>query len=126
MTALLWWVKFDCGRGSGGEQVRLALNDPADPALRKAHEEVDCLIGFRRRRQDGVLVALENLDPVIEIGGMVVEIGLGQSQSGTENRRSNVRDKFLHGVSGIAEAFAEFPAKPVFRAAPMQFMPISA
>ena len=43
-----------------------------------------------------------------------------------QERCADFGDEFLGGVGLIAEAFAEFPVKAVFRAGPVGLMPISA
>jgi hypothetical protein len=47
-------------------------------------------------------------------------------QFGAKERSADLGNKFFGGISLVAKAFAEFSVKAMFRAAPVDVMPISA
>ena len=78
-------------------------------------------------REDGAFVVLEDLEPVAEIGGVVLaDIGR-DAEIGTEESGTQFCNELLAGIAFIAEALAaKVTGEPCVMAGPVGLMPISA
>ena len=90
-------------------------------------QEVSGALRMGGGREDGAFVVLEDLEPVAEIGGVVLaDIG-SDAEIGTEEGGTEFRDEFLAGIAFIAEALGDkVTGEPCLMARPVGLMPISA
>ena len=102
------------------------LDHPGCRRLAKPDDIIDRLVGLRCGGENGVLVAFEHLDPMRDVSGVIVEMGLGQSERRPQDRAGYVRDQLLECVSLIAKARAELAVEPLLVARPVRRMPTSA
>lgn len=71
---------------------------------------IDGLLRMRRRRDDEPLVVLEHLEPVTDVGRMVLARLEGETQVRAKEGGSEFGDQFFARVAWIAEALsAEVP-----------------
>ena len=78
-------------------------------------------------REDSACVALEDREPVAEIGGVVLADVGRDAEISTEEGGTEFRDEFLAGIAFVAEALAtQVTVKTCFMLGPVPFMPISA
>ena len=77
--------------------------------------------------ENRAFVFLQHLEPVPEIGGVIVTDFRGNAEVRAQKRRSQFRNKFLAGVTVIAEPLGvEAAVKTALGARPVRLMPISA
>ena len=67
-------------RSGGDEQWAIVLDHSGLRRLAKPDDIVDRLVRFRCGGEDRVLVALEHLDPMRNVSGVIVELGFGQAE----------------------------------------------
>jgi len=90
-------------------------------------QEINGTLGVSGRLKDGALVLLQNLEPVVQVSGMVVAWLRGNAQVAAEERGTDFGDQFLAGVAFVAELPAsEIPVEPGRVLRPVRLMPISA
>ena len=78
-------------------------------------------------REDSACVALEDREPVAEIGGVVLADVGRDAEISTEESGTEFRDEFLAGIAFVAEALAdEVTGEACLMARPVGLMPISA
>lgn len=88
------------GRLSGGPITILKIVKKVSGTLR-----------MRSRRKDRALVVLQDLEPGLDIGDMVVTVFELQPEIGTEERSPQLGHELFAGISGIPELLA--PEGPI-------------
>lgn len=84
----------------------------------EAVPEIGCALRMGGGAEDCALDFLQDLQPALDIGGVILPRLGGQGQIGTQKRRAQLGDQFLAGVAFIAPALAaKVAVKPalVFR-----------
>ena len=90
-------------------------------------QEVSGALRMRGSGEDGACVVLEDLEPVAEIGGVILADVGRDAEIGTEGSGTQFCNEFLAGIAFIAEAFAaQVAVKAVLGFRPVGLMPISA
>ena len=78
-------------------------------------------------REDGAFVVLEGLEPVAEIGRVILADVGSNAKIDAEEGGTEFRNKFLAGIAFVAEALAaKVTGEPCFMTSPVGLMPISA
>jgi len=83
-------------------------------------------LGARGSGQDRAIILFEELQPVVDIAGVVVEMGDRQPEFGTKHRAREFGHQFLGGIALRTEPVPEVTRKPAGMAGPVRLMPISA
>jgi len=92
----------------------------------QAVQVVNGTLGVRGCREDGALIFAEHLQPVPQIGGVIVA-GLGRdAEISTQERRSEFGNQFLGGIGMVAKALAQDSRQAGWVGGPVGIMPISA
>src|ERR1700710_1532639 len=86
---------------------------------REIGEVFERFLCLARRREDGFGIALEDIEPVRNIGGVVGAWFAGDSESRASECRPYLRHQRLHRIRIISEALAHVPAEAVRRSRPM-------
>ena len=73
----------------------------------KTGQELGCLVGRTRRREDRLAVGFEDAEPVTDIFGMIGARLSGDTKIAAEERRAKLGNHFFHRVGIIAKAFTE-------------------
>ena len=81
-------------------------------------DKVGGLLSLGSGGEDGLAVALEDLQPVVDILRMA-HVLKGDAGMGTEEGGADLGHQFLKGIAEITEAGAEHPVQPVGMPGPM-------
>ena len=94
-----------CFSGDRRQRFLLATDNPC-----LVEDEAGCLLGLGRRGEDGLAVALEDLQPVVDVlrmaHGLKRDAGLCAEESGAD-----LSHQFLEGIAEVTEAGAEHPVQ---------------
>ena len=75
-------------------------------------QEINGPLGMGGGLKDGALVLLQNLEPVVQVGGVVVAGFGGDAEVAAEERGPDLGDQFFAGVTLVAELLAsEIPVR---------------
>ena len=60
-------------------------------------------LGVRSRLKDGAIVGIQDLEPMVEVGGMVVAWLRRDAEVAAQERGPDLGDQFFAGVTFVAE-----------------------
>jgi hypothetical protein len=72
----------------------------------QAVQEVNGLAGVRCGRENGPLVVFQDLQPFVDVAGVILSDFRRDAQIGTEKRGAKLGDQFLHRVAFVAPSLA--------------------
>jgi hypothetical protein len=127
MPAILLTLLLQCRAvaldqiGRGGRLLRFGLHCLAGVKV------IGGTLGVTGGGKDRPLVLTQDFQPRSDISGMILTGFRGDAQVGAQEGRPDLRNQFLHGVTGIAETLAaEVAVEAGGVPRPMRLMPISA
>ncbi len=86
-------------------------------------QEMSGPLGIGRRPEDGLLVRLQDVEPMRQVLGMVGARLVGYLKIGAQEGRAQFGDQFLEGIGVVATALCLVAVEPMGCARPMrQFM----
>src|SRR6185437_1446802 len=92
-------------------------------SVRSSSNQVDQILGRILRTagccKDRPMIALEDLKPRGDVGGMIGPGLVANAQFGAKERRSQFSDQFFEGIGLIAKLLTKFPVEPLRRPRPM-------